>query len=156
MMNKTASKSAKMILAGVAIAALSASAYARGGDCDYERRGHMMRMDPERMEKMHERHLERLHDKLKLTAAQETAWKKFAAHEPLRGKADRPDPAEMEKLNAPQRMEKGIEHMRAMEKNMTEHLAALKQFYAVLTPEQQKAFDQHMPGFGDRGKHGGR
>ena len=38
----------------------------------------MMGMNPERMEKMHEQHLATLHDKLKLTAQQETAWKKFA------------------------------------------------------------------------------
>ena len=41
---------------------------------------------------------------------------------------------------------KALEHMRAMEAKMTEHLAALKEFYAVLTPEQQKIFDDHsMP-----------
>jgi hypothetical protein len=145
-------KSLKMLLAGAAIIAVSANVYARGSeDCDYMERGPMMHMNPERMEKMHEQHLSRLHDKLKLSAQQETAWKKFAAHEPLRGKMDRPDPAEMEKLNAPQRMEKALEHMRAMEKNMTEHLAAFKEFYAVLTPAQQKTFDEQMPGFGDRG-----
>ena len=155
-MNKKVNKS-KMILAGMAVAALSANVYARGGeDCGYMERGPMAHMDPERMEKMHEKHLARLHDKLKLSAQQETAWKKFAASGPMRGKMDRPDPAAMEKLNAPQRLEKGIEHMRAMEARMAEHLKALKEFYAVLTPEQQKTFDGHMPGFGERGKHRGR
>ena len=150
-------KSLKMLLAGAAIIAVSANAYARGGeDCDYMERSPMMRMNPERMEKMHEQHLSRLHDKLKLSAQQETAWKKFAAHEPMRGKMDRPDPDEMEKLNAPQRLEKALEHMRAMEKNITEHLAALKEFYAVLTPAQQKTFDEQMPNPGERGKHRGR
>ena len=56
----------------------------------------------------------------------------------------------MDKLHAPQRLGKGIEHMKAMETTMTEHLAALKEFYAVLTPEQQKTFDEQMPSFGDR------
>ncbi|MBI5889578.1 MAG: Spy/CpxP family protein refolding chaperone [Nitrosomonadales bacterium] len=144
-------KSVKMLMAGMAIAALSASVYARGGeDCGYGGRGGMMGMDSGRMEKMHEKHLATLHDKLKLTAQQEPAWKKFAAVNPMAGGA-RPDPDEMDKLNAPQRMEKGLEHMRTMEKKMTEHLAALKEFYAVLTPEQQKVFDEQMPGFGDRG-----
>lgn len=150
-------KSLKMLLAGAAIIAVSANVYARGGeDCDYMERGPMMHMNSERMEKMHEQHLSRLHDKLKLTAQQETAWKKFAAHEPLRGKMDRPDQDEMAKLNAPQRLEKALEHMRTMEKNMTEHLAALKEFYAVLTPQQQKTFDDQMPGAGDRGQRHGR
>jgi Spy/CpxP family protein refolding chaperone len=151
-------KSVKMLLAGAAIIAMSASAFARGGeDCDYMGRGPMMGMNPERMEKMHAQHLAKLHDKLKLTPQQETAWKKFAASEPMRGKLDRPDPAEMEKLNAPQRLEKALEHMRTMEAKMTEHLKALKEFYAVLTPEQQKTFDDQMPGFGERhGPRGGR
>lgn len=151
-MNTTVNKSVKMILAGMAIAALSASVYARGGeDCDYGyghgygMHGGGMGMHPERMEKMREQHLAALHDKLKLTAQQETAWKKFAASQPIPDKSARLDPAEMEKLNAPQRLEKGLEHMRAMEARMTEHLAALKEFYAVLTPEQQKIFDEQTP-----------
>jgi periplasmic protein CpxP/Spy len=149
--------SVKMLMAGVAIAALSASVYARGGDdCGFGDRGAMSDRHIERMEKMHEKHLAALHDKLKLTAQQETAWKKFAANKPVFDKANRPDPAEMQKLNAPQRMEKGMENMRAMEKTMTEHLAALKEFYAVLTPEQQKIFDEQTPPFGDRDGRRGR
>ena len=150
-------KSVKMLLAGMAIAALSASVYARGGeDCGYGEHGGMMGMNPERMEKMHEQHLAKLHDKLKLTAQQEPAWKKFAANKPMLDKTTRPDPAEMEKLNAPQRLEKGLEHMKAMEAKLTEHLAALKEFYAVLTPEQQKIFDNQMPRPGDRGHRRGK
>lgn len=150
-------KSVKMLLAGMAIAALSASVYARGGeDCGYGEHGGMMGMNPERMEKMHEQHLAKLHDKLKLTAQQEPAWKKFAANKPMLDKTARPDPAEMEKLNAPQRLEKGLEHMKAMEAKLTEHLAALKEFYAVLTPEQQKIFDNQMPRPGDRGHRRGK
>jgi Spy/CpxP family protein refolding chaperone len=145
-MNKTVNKSVKMILAGAAIIALSASAYARSGeDCGYGEHGGMMGMNPERMEKYHEQHLAKLHDKLKLTAQQETAWKKFAAQQPILDKVNRPDPAEREKLNAPQRLEKGLEHMKAMETKMSEHLAALKEFYAVLTPDQQKIFDEQTP-----------
>lgn len=155
-MNKALSKSVKMLMAGMAIAALSASVYARGGDCDYgygPGPGYGMhggRMNTERMERMHEQNLAALHDKLKLTAQQETAWKKFAAIKPIADPGLRPDPAEMDKLNAPQRLEKGLEHMRAMEARMTEHLAALKEFYAVLKPEQQKIFDEHSPWSGGR------
>jgi periplasmic protein CpxP/Spy len=154
-MNKVFNKSAKMILAGMAIAALSASVYANGGEgCAHGDHDGMMGMNPERMEKMHEQHLATLHDKLKLTAQQDPAWKKFASVTPTPDKFARPDPAEMAKLNAPQRMEKGLEHMKAMETKMTEHLAALKEFYAVLTPEQQKIFDAQMPKFGEHGhKH---
>jgi protein CpxP len=149
-------KSVKMILAGAAIIAMSASAFARGGeDCGYGGHGGMMGGDPAKMEKMHEQHLATLHDKLKLTPQQEPAWNKFAAIKPA-DPANRPDPAEMAKLNAPQRMEKGLEHMKAMEAKMTEHLAALKEFYAVLTPEQQKIFDEQTPMFGGPGERGPR
>jgi len=141
-------KSVKMILAGAAIIALSASAYARDSEgCGYGEHG----MDSAKIEKMHEHHLAKLHDKLKLTAQQETAWKKFAAASTVPNKDARPDPAEMDKLSAPQRLEKGLEHIRTMETKLGEHLAALKEFYAVLTPEQQKIFDEqtshdHMRG----------
>ncbi len=152
-------RSVKMLMAGVAIAALSAGAYARGGDCEgygYGMHGGRMGMDPERMEKMHEKNMAALHDELKLTAKQEAAWKKYAATKPIMDKTTRLDPDEMAKLNAPQRMEKALEHMRAVEGRMTEHLAALKEFYAVLTPEQQKAFDDHMPGYGKHWGKGGK
>jgi hypothetical protein len=151
-------KSLKMLLAGAAIVAVSTSVYAfGGGDCGCGDRGPMMGgMKFERMEKMREKHLAALHDDLKLSAQQETAWKKFAASTPLGGKMVRPDPEAMEKLNAPQRMEKGLEQMRTMEKKMAEHLAELKEFYAVLTPEQQKTFDDRMPSHGDRGFRHGR
>ncbi len=149
-------KSVKMLLAGMAIAALSASVYAHSEDgCGYGGHGGMMGGDPAKMEKYHEQHMAKLHDKLKLTAQQEPAWKKFTAVNPMADKSLRPDPAEMEKLNAPQRLEKGLEHMKTMEAKMTEHLAALKEFYAVLTPEQQKIFDDQMPRPGSRGhRHG--
>ncbi len=150
------SKTVKIMLAGAAILALSAGAHARGGDCSFGDGPMMGDMKSERMEKMREKHLAALHDKLKLDAQQETAWKKFAASAPMGGKMERPDPEEMEKLNAPQRMEKGLERMRTMEKKMAEHLAVLKEFYAVLTPEQQKTFDDRMPSHGDRGFRHGR
>ncbi|WP_083774992.1 Spy/CpxP family protein refolding chaperone [Sideroxydans lithotrophicus] len=150
MMSKTVNKSVSMLLAGVAIVAMSASAFARGGeDCEYREHGRMG-MNPERMEQYREQHLTKLHDKLKLTPQQETAWKKYAAQQPVLDKSMRPDPDEMAKLNAPQRLEKGLERMRAMEARMSDHLAALKEFYAVLTPEQQKTFDDQMPRFGAR------
>lgn len=146
-------KSLKMLLAGAAIIAVSATAYARGNeDCGHGPMG----MDSAKMEKYHEQHLATLHDKLKLSAQQETAWKKFAAVKPMLNPASRPDPAEMDKLSAPQRLEKGLEHMKAMEAKMTEHLAALKEFYAVLTPAQQKTFDAQTPHHGMRGERHGK
>jgi len=149
-MRNAANKSVKMLLTGMAIVALSANAFARDmEDCRYGERG-QMGMNPERMEKFQEQHLSSLHEKLKLSPQQEVAWKKFAANRPVLDRSARPDLAEMAKLNAPQRLEKSLERMRSREAKLTEHLAALKEFYAVLTPEQQKIFDKQTPRFGAR------
>ena len=64
----------------------------------------------------------------------------------------RPDRAEMEKMAAPERMEKMLGMMKDREARMSSHLAALKTFYAILTPEQKKTFDAN---FGPRGGHMG-
>jgi periplasmic protein CpxP/Spy len=149
-MSNVANKSVKMLLTGMAIVALSANAFARDmEDCRHDERGNMG-MNPERMEKYQEQHLSKLHEKLKLTPQQEAAWTKFAADRPLLQRPPRPNPEEMAKLSAPQRLEKGLERMHAMEARLSEHLAKLKEFYAVLTPEQQKIFDAQTPKFGAR------
>jgi protein CpxP len=100
------------------------------------------------MEKMKagmEKHQSTMHDKLKITAEQEGAWKTFIeATKPAmkeRGEKMRADRKAMEGLSAPARMEKMLEHSKDRLARMQKHLDALKTFYAVLTPEQQKTFD---------------
>ncbi|MFZ6645501.1 Spy/CpxP family protein refolding chaperone [Undibacterium sp. TJN25] len=115
----------------------------------------------EKMKARMAKHQAELHAKLKLTAAQEPAWKTFIdatapgpmpMHKPEDRKA-------FDKLNTPDRMEKGLQMMKEHQAKMEAHLAALKTFYAVLTPEQQKTFDaahRHMHGHrGSWGHHGG-
>ena len=85
-----------------------------------------------------------MHDKLKLTPEQETAWKSF--HEKMKP-ADsfkRPDPSAFSALHAPERMEKMLAMMKEHESRMADRVAAVKEFYAVLTPEQQKLFDDQL------------
>lgn len=85
-----------------------------------------------------------LHAKLKLTPEQEPAWNTFAGKvKPAAAgeRPERPDPEEFTKLTAPERMEAMLAGMKSREERMTTHLAAVKEFYAVLTPEQQKVFD---------------
>ncbi|MBC3908938.1 Spy/CpxP family protein refolding chaperone [Undibacterium umbellatum] len=96
-------------------------------------------------EKMKERmakHQAELHDKLKITAAQEPAWKTFVEAMNPGTMPARPDRKEMEKLTTPERMEKSLEKMKEHLAKMQTRLTALKTFYAVLTPEQQKIFDE--------------
>lgn len=85
-----------------------------------------------------------LHDKLKLTAEQEAAWKTFSEKMKPSGARDRPDLSGMESLHAPERMEKMLAVMKERESQMAGRVAAVKAFYAVLTPEQQKLFDEQF------------
>lgn len=114
-------------------------------------------MSPEDRAKFQERMKERmakrqaeLHDKLKLTAAQGPAWKSFTEKMKPANPPARPDRAEMDKLTAPERMERGLAMMKEREKIMADRLTAVKEFYAVLTPEQQKVFNDE---FGKRPHH---
>jgi periplasmic protein CpxP/Spy len=94
----------------------------------------------------------RLHDTLKLTAAQEPAWRTFIAAARPAAHPARGEHGAWKDLAAPQRMEKAIELSKQHTAMMEERLGALKTFYAVLTPEQQKLFDANAM----RGRHHGR
>lgn len=95
-----------------------------------------------------EKHHVQLHDKLKLSAAQETAWKTFtAAMMPADHVKHDDKQAMMENLSAPERMEKMMVRMKEGEERMSARLLALKTFYATLSAEQKKTFDENfMPG----------
>lgn len=101
---------------------------------------------------------------LKLTAQQEPAFAAFlAAGKP----AARPqgqglgkpagERASFAALPAPQRMERMVERQKQRTARMEARLAALNNFYAVLTPEQKKVFDSQAMrgGFGKHRGHGG-
>ncbi len=124
-------------------------------DHQYGGHGHM---DPAKMqEEMAKRHAQRMADFktiLRITPAQESAWTAFTTsmapqagqgmmhhspEEPAKLKA------ELEAMNTPQRMEKmralHAEHQAKHNAEMDRRIAAVKTFYAVLSPEQQKIFD---------------
>jgi hypothetical protein len=83
-----------------------------------------------------------LHDKLKLSAAQEPAWASFVAATTPQWPAGRPDRASAAQLSAPERMEKHLEMSKQHIAKQETRLAAVKAFYAQLTPEQKKTFDE--------------
>lgn len=105
------------------------------------------------------------HDDLKITPAQETAWQTFLGKiKPVRpdgAPQQRPGKEEWAKQTAPERMEHQMEFLKRAETRLAERTAAVKEFYAVLTPVQQKVFDEHFKKmehhrFGHRGfRHGG-
>jgi Spy/CpxP family protein refolding chaperone len=100
----------------------------------------------------------RLHDELKITPAQENAWNTFVASmkPQARGeRGERPDRDALAKLSAPERLARHIELQKQRTAVMEQRLGALNSFYAVLTPEQKKTFDEKAARFQGRfGKHG--
>ena len=87
----------------------------------------------------HRAHHQKLHDSLKLNEAQEAAWKTFttqmAPHKHMYcGK-------KAAGKTAPERMDAMLSMMRRHLRATQKRTDAVKTFYAVLTPEQQKTFD---------------
>lgn len=111
----------------------------------------------ERHTKMAQKRAERqaqLHAALKLNAAQQPAWDAFVASQAPGKRGDRmqrPDRAAIAGLSAPERMQRGIDMQKRRVAHMEQRLAALNSFYAVLTPEQRKVFDEQA-----RHRKGGR
>lgn len=121
--------------------------------------------DPARMQAMMAQRHAALKTALKLTAAQEAAWKAFEDSAPMgqmgQGmKAMRPDPAEMAKLTTPERLDKmaalHAEHQKTMNAAMDKHIQATKALYDQLSAEQRKVFDtQSMAMMGGAGGKAG-
>lgn len=97
-------------------------------------------------------HMQKLKSELKLTAEQEPAWTALTGAMAPTARPPRPDRAELEKLSMPERLDKMkqmmTQHHEARVAEMDKHAAAVKTFYAVLTPDQKKTFDaKAMPGW---------
>lgn len=107
-------------------------------------------------------HETKLHDALKLTAAQEPAWKTYtdAMHQQIASmEADRktmPARAEQEKMTAPDLLQHHLSMMQKHVVAMQAHLEATKTLYAVLTPQQQATINAEAQKMGHhQAQHGG-
>jgi len=109
----------------------------------------------ERMQQHRTERLSALKEKLKLTPAQEAAWNSFAsAQQPPVRPADqaRMDRAEFAKLTTPQRLDRMQARQAERSAMFAKRADVTRNFYATLTPEQQKTFDtESMPRFGEHG-----
>lgn len=105
-----------------------------------------MKGHSERHARMMEQHHTKLHDALKLSAEQEPAWAKLMASEHAGEAMPVGQTEDWTKLKAPERAEKMLEMAKARQARMAEHVSALKALYAVLTPEQQKTFEDFHSG----------
>ncbi len=111
---------------------------------------------------MHDRQEARskaLHAILNLRPDQEAAFQAFQAAmtPPAREPHDRGGQADAAEMTTPQRLDRMAERMAKHEAEFQRRAAAIKSFYAVLSPEQQRAFDaMSMLGGGGRGMGRGR
>lgn len=160
----------KRVMLGALLAGLGFAAHSQmpgtGMGCETGAggKGTMMQHGPKdaaKMQQYMEKRATVLKEKLQLTPAQESAWTTFLADmkPPADMQAMMPDRVEMARLPLPERIDKmkALHAQRSAE--MDKRGEAAKTFYAVLTPEQKKVFDeQHLmmmrPG-GHRGGMGG-
>lgn len=100
-----------------------------------------------------EKRLAAFKTELKITAQQEPAWQAFADQATQRAKAMQaarqqmhaaPEPAGAAKPSAPERMAQHLEQMKQHLADMETMQGAVKNLYAVLTPEQRTLADQHF------------
>lgn len=139
-----------MLASGLIAASLPAAAEPGCGPMGGDRWEHMGQRMQQRQQS--------LHDTLKLTPEQEGAWKKYTESMPwtaAKGEP-RPGPDDWARLTAPERAERMLDLSKQRQERMAEHVAALKSFYAVLSPEQKKAFDEHHAGPRHGHRHGPR
>lgn len=145
----------KPILVAAVLATAGFSAFSSGsyGPGDGGMMGHGMhegqgRMGSDKMKARMAKRQAELKAALKITAAQEAAWTTFttAMVPPARPMAQRPTREDMAKLSTPERIDKmkamRTEHHAVMSLEMDKRADAVKAFYATLTPEQQKVFDE--------------
>jgi len=148
---------ARMISGFIAAAALSSAVYA--APSAPEQGGATQGMHQERQGGDFKERIARrqavLHDKLKLTGSQEAAWKTYIAAATPPAPTARPERGQWEKMSAPERMEKMMAMMKEREGHMATHLAAMKTFYATLSPLQQQIFNDNV-GAGMHGHRHGR
>jgi len=112
-----------------------------------EGHGHM---DPARVQERMARHFDALKQKLHLSSAQEANWTAFIdALKP--NQMQRPDRSEMAKLSTPERIDRMRELRATRMAEMDKRGDATKNFYATLTADQKKVFDEETA---RRGQHG--
>jgi hypothetical protein len=103
-----------------------------------------------------EARLSSLKSELKITAAQEPAWKVFADQSKQQAEAMQALMATVQgstQATAPERLDQRTQLMKKRQEQMEKGTAAFKELYAVLSPEQKALADQHV-GFGRMGGRG--
>jgi periplasmic protein CpxP/Spy len=144
----------KSILIGMTVLGLAGAGSAALADETAGRHGYQANSEQRqaRMADMFAKHQAKLHDLLKLTAAQEPAWTAYQAAIKPAMPANHIERAAMTRLPAPDRLAKMIDMSKQRTLTMEAHLGALNTFYGQLTAEQKAVFDDHVMG-GAHGPH---
>jgi lysyl-tRNA synthetase class I len=96
-----------------------------------------------------------LKSELKITAAQESAWKTFSDQAKQQAEAMQAlmnTAQSSAQATAPERLELRNQIMKKRQEQMEKGTAAFKELYAVLTPEQKALADQRTGMMGGRGR----
>ncbi len=84
---------------------------------------------------------------LDLSPLQQPVWQDYlrslSNSTAVNGKPKRTERLAMDKLTTPERLEQQLDQLKEQEAKIAANLVALKTFYAALTPDQQKAFDEY-------------
>jgi hypothetical protein len=102
------------------------------------------------MQQSNQAHMQQLmglvHDALALRSDQEASWRTFmASMAPPAAMMSHGDEAhDRAMLTTPQMLDRMAEHMRREQAEFERHAAAVRQFYTVLSPTQQRTFDALM------------
>jgi len=144
----------KSIIVGMTVLTIGSAAMAAPAQETTQHRTYAeTKFDPVKRAERIEQRQQKLHDALKLTGSQESAWNTYIAAIKPQQAIGRVDRVSFKELNATQRAEKRLEFSRARVAHQETRLEALKTFYAALTPEQQKVFDQHSAHGKRKGHH---
>ena len=116
--------------------------------------GSMSKMHDMMMQR-HAKHMEELKASLKLKPEQESQWAAFAGTmKPMDKMHDRMMGEDMSKLTTPERIDKMAAMKTQRDAEMQKRAEATKAFYATLSAEQKKTFDQETAKFMRRMGHG--
>jgi periplasmic protein CpxP/Spy len=132
---------ASLGLVTAAFAASDPSAVSQGGGCHWGASGKGSAKFAEHMAKRQAA----LHDKLSLSPTQESAWKVFT--DKMQAAAPVcPDAPATATLTAPERADRMAAFLATAQQQAATRAQAVKEFYAALSPDQQKTFDSQFQG----------
>lgn len=157
----------KSVLALTMGAALFAGALQAQTPSPMSGEGHQMRMQgkenaeghADRFAKRHQHRMDTLKQSLKLSQEQAPAWAAFEGAMQAEG-LNHPEHNTVSKMTTPERLDIMTTMKAQHNEQMQKRLDATRTFYATLTPEQKKTFDQGtaqlMQKHDRRGEHGGQ